>query len=516
MNKRIFTIAWMVFALSNMGLYAQSKIGLQMLHDEQWRSAEKEFSKSSTDEDIFYRGFCEMKIDEPEKAKTTFQSIATKPYGKIGLGWMELNAGNNEGAKKLFQEAANETKNKNADIFVAIARAIYNSTAAHKEEAIEWAKKSVDMNKTSAYYRLIYGDSYKETLDGGSAITQYEYAQTYEPNSPVSYGTTGQVYYRSRNYKDALTNFKLALEKDPNNLFALKYMAQIYYNYKVYDTAKMYQAKLIELGDKNPEDMAMMANIYFYQKDHEGAINIISEIIKGNNKYNYLNRIIGYSYQETGKNQDAINFLEKFFQTQPKDKIIASDYEYLGKAYLGIGDTVKSVEAMKQSVDLFPEDKDAMRSVADLFKKMKRNQDALELYKKLAAMPDAVVSDHLKLANIYFYQLRDFDNADAVYTKVIELSPNQVDVYFNKAKIKLFKEPNQETSSAKEDFAKYLEMTKGKEEKYKKNVVEANIYMAKDALLKLNDKVLAKTYLDAVQLLDPNHVELPSLMENVK
>jgi tetratricopeptide (TPR) repeat protein len=431
----------------------------------------------------------------------------------IGQGMMALQAGDIAKADASFENAAKTSKNKDPKVFIAISQAIANSNIDKKDKAIEWAKKAVDMNPRNFDFRIAYGDAFLSTQDGGQAITQYEYAAEIDKTSALPNAKIGRVYYNSRTYDLSKEYLEKALVTDPNNLFALNYMAQLLYKYKKYDEAKAMQQKILDLGDKNPDDMAMMANILFLGKDYKGAIDIINQIIQSNNKYNYLNRLIGYSYFEEGQASQALDFMEKFIASQPKDKIINSDYEYLGKSYLGIGDTVKAVESFKHSVDLFPEDKDAMRSVADLFKKIKRNQDALELYKKLTAMPDATVADHLKLANIYFYQFRDFDNADVVYSKVIELSPNQVDVYFNKAKIKLFKEPNQETSSAKEDFARYIEMTKGKEEKYKKNVIEANIYMAKDAIKNMNDKALAKTYLDGVLQLDPTHVEATDLMK---
>ncbi len=508
-NSIILAGAMMV----SQAMFAQVAKGYQYLNDLRWVSAEKAFETSQEEEAKFYKGFAQFKQEEFDKAKTSFDANAASAFGMIGQGMMALQAGDIAKADGLFENAAKTSKNKDPKVFIAISQAFVHSNIDKKDKAIEWAKKAVDMGPRNFDFRIAYGDAFLSTQDGGQAITQYEYAAEIDKTSALPNAKIGRVYYNSRTYDLSKEYLDKALGMDANNLFALNYVAQLQYKYKKYEEAKATQQKILDLGDKNPDDMAMMANILFLGKDYKGAIDIINTIIQSNNKYNYLNRLIGYSYFEEGQAKQANDFMEKFIASQPKDKIIASDYEYIGKSYLGIGDTAKAVEAMKQSVDLFPEDKDAMRSVADLFKKMKRNQDALELYKKLAAMPDAVVSDLLKLANIYFYQLRDFDNADAVYTKIIELSPNQVDVYFNKAKIKLFKDPNQETSSAKEDFTKYLEMTKGKEEKYKKNVVEAKIYMAKDAIKNMNDKALAKSYLDGVLLLDPAHVEATDLMK---
>lgn len=515
MNKRIIYFLIAIASLNLSIVKAQSKLGIQYINEERWWSAEKEFSKSKTDEDIFYLGFSQMKMEDVDKAKTTFNSIATKPYGKIGLGWVELNAGNRDGANKLFQSAADETKNKNPEVFMAISRAIANSTSSHKEDAIEWAKKAVDMNKSNSDYRQIWGDAYLSNLDGGSAINQYEYAQQYAPTGALPLAKIGRVYYRSRTYGLALENLNKALEKDPNNLFALKYLAEIYYRYKRYDTARIYQSKIIELGDKNPEDMRMIADIHFMEKDYDGAINIINEIIKGNNKYNYLNRLIGYSYQETGKPSEAVSFLEKFLQTQPKDKIIASDFEYLGKAYMSMGDTAKGIETMKKAIELNPNDKEAIKAFAEFLKKSKQYEEALVYYKKLTEMPEPSSDDFFQLAGMY-YTKKDYTNAEAAYTKVLEMSPNSSGTYYQRAGVRMMLDPEQTTSSAKPDYEKFIELTVGKEEKFKKQIVKAKIYMAKDALLKLNDKEKAKVFVDEILLLDPSNSELPALQEGIK
>lgn len=516
MNKSISSFILFIATLAVTNLIAQSSTGLQMIHDERWVSAEKEFAKSSSDEDVFYKGFSQMKQENLEAAKASFNSIATKPYGKIGLGWLELNAKNKPGATKLFEEAANETKNKNPQIFVAISRAIANSTMEEKDDAIMWAKKASDMAKTNADYRIIWGDACLSTQDGGSANTQYEYAQQYAPNTALPFAKIGRVYYRMKVYKEALPNLKKALDLDPNNALALNYLAQIYDKYRVYDTAEMYQQKLIQIGDKSPEDMAMLANIYFKAKNYEKAIEQINEILKGDNKYNHLVRLIGYSYYETGKFQEAVTFLEKFLETQPKEKIVASDYEYLGKSYIAIGDKDKGVATMRKAVEMNPTDKDAVKSIADAFKKAKMYAEELEFFKKVTELPEASATDYMSYAHA-LYKNKLFEEADASFTKVLELSPNSADAQYMKGKSKMYNSTlDQATAPAKDDFTKYLEMVMGSEEKNKKKVVEAKIYLAKDAIVNQKDTAKAKTLLDEVILLDPENKDALELMEHTK
>lgn len=510
--SKIQNCLFFIFLLAVGNIVAQSSAGIQYVNVERWKSAETEFSKSQDDADVFYKGYAQYRNEDFEKANATFQSISTKPFGKIGLGLLELNKGNTAGATSLFDAAASETKNKNPEIFIAISRAIASSKANSKDAAAEWAKKAVDMAKNNPDYRLAYGEAYLSTQDGGNAITQYEYAQQFAPNSAVPYAKIGQVYFRNRNYSLMKENLAKALDKDPNNVFALSYMAELYYRYNSFDSAKIFQQKVLDYGDKTPEDQAMMANILFKMKDYEGAIALINEIIKGDNKYNYLNRLIGYSYYETQKPQEAISFLEKFLEAQPKERIIASDYEYLGKAYMEAGEVDKGVATIKKSLELNPNDKETILSIAGTFKAQKRYAEAIEMYKKAIEItdPPATAEDYFQLAQLY-YGNKDYANAEVYYTKVLELKPDNAGVYYQRASVKLYADPEQSTASAKPDYAKFLELSVGQEEKLKKQIVRACIYMAKDAIKNMNDKAAATTFVERGLSLDPENQELKDL-----
>lgn len=514
MNVKFLSI--IALSIGFLNINAQLVKGYELLNDERWYSASKAFAQSSEEEAMFYKGYAEMKLENFDEAAKTFASIAEKPFGKIGKGWLELNKGNVTGANELFQKAADETKNKNPRIFAAISQAIACSNAADKKEAINWGKKATDIAKTNADFRMIYGDAFLSTQDGGQAITQYEYAQQFNANSALPLAKIGKVYFQSRTYDLSKENLQKALAKDPKNLLALNYMAQIYYKYKVYDTAKMYQQQILDLGDKNPEDEAMMANILFLSKDYDGAINKINEIIKGDNKYNYLNRLIGYSYFETGKPAEAVEYLNKFLETQPKEKIIPSDYEYLGNAILKSGgDNTAAVNAFKKAYELKPDDMENIKKIASTFKSLKMYDEAIDFYTKATKLPEVSSQEYFELAGAYFAK-KDYANAEAMYSKTIELAPTSAGTYYMRASVKVLADPEQTTSSAREDYKKFIELTTDKVDKFKKQLLKSYLYLTKDAIKNLNDKALAKQYLDKALEMDPENAEAKSLEEHTK
>jgi cytochrome c-type biogenesis protein CcmH/NrfG len=143
---------------------------------------------------------------------------------------------------------------------------------------------------------------------------------------------------------------------------------------------------------------------------------------------------------------------------------------------------------------------------------MKMYAEEMEYYKKIAELPEPSASDFLNLGSA-LYKNKKFEEADATFTKVLELSPNSADAYYMKGKCKVYQDPEQATASARENYTKYLEMVAGSEDKNKKKIIEAKVYLAKVAIKNDNDKAKAKILLDEVILLDPTNTEAAELLK---
>lgn len=508
MLKQIFTIGCMaMITMAN-----ASEEGFKLLTYEKFNAASTAFETSNDPNAVFYKGYALLRAGKENDAKDVMTKITTTPLGMVGLGWVELNKKNSTGAKVLFDAAIKASKSKDGLIFRFIGEA-YTYTTGTKEPdaAIEKCKFANTLLKNNALNYIALGDAYLAKLDGGSAITQYEYADQYGGKGGMPNCKIGQVYYSSRNYPFSKDYLNRALAQDENNPITQRELGELYYKINKFEKAKEHFSKYMETGETTLDDKAMYANILFLGKDYPNAINTISEIIKVDNTRNYLNRLIGYSNYETEKYPEALEFMEKFLATQAPEKIIASDWEYYGKSLIkNKKDSIGLIYLVK-SMDIDSSNRDKWGDVAAAFYAQKKYSEAAKYYTKKVDPDAPSASDWFNVGNSY-YKAKDFANAITAFGKVIETKPDAGSGYLWRAKAFVQSDPDQKTSSAKPDFEKYISIGSADPVKNKKDLIEAYNYMAANALINANNKEEAKGFANKVLELDPANAQAQSVI----
>jgi tetratricopeptide (TPR) repeat protein len=487
--------------------------GFKLLSYEKFNAAATAFGSSSDANAKFYQAYALLRAGKTADAKTIATTIATTPLGMVALGWTELNNNNSAGAKTNFDAALKASKNKDGLVIRMIGEAYVHTTGTKDAStAIDKIKMALTFLPKNAACYVALGDAYFLAQDGGSAITQYEYAETYDGVSAVPTTKVSMVYYLSKNYPFSKDYITKAEGKDANNTMMQREAGRLYYKLNKFDKAKEYFSKYMAAGEPSLDDKALYANILFLSKDYANAQAVISEIIKVDDKRNYLNRLIGYSNIETGKYAEGLIFMEKFMATQPKDKIIASDYEYLGKAMVKSGkDTAAGMLNMIKGAEMDVDNKDKWKDIADAYYAQKKYVDAANCYKKKIDPNAPSATDWFNVGNSY-YKAKDFKSADDAFGKVIEIKPDAGTGYLWRAKANLQLDPEQKTASAKPFYEKYIPIAALDTVKYKKELIESYNYMAADAYNNMKDNTSAKTWATKTLALDPANETAKQIM----
>jgi tetratricopeptide (TPR) repeat protein len=225
------------------------------------------------------------------------------------------------------------------------------SIAKNKDlnQAITYLTKATTLDKKSYEAQIALGDAQVQKPDGGgAAMTAYETAIMLDPNKPIAYLKKGDLWFNAKSYDNSIESYKTGRDKDSSFAPFHRELGEIYYLVKRYDLAVKSYEKFLSLTEPTTEYKTRMAYFYFFNKQYDKVEVLINTIKKEDPNNNILNRILGYSLVEQGKNTEALNYLKEFFTKVDPKKILPSDYEYIGKAYLKSGnDSLAEINLVK-------------------------------------------------------------------------------------------------------------------------------------------------------------------------
>ncbi len=298
-------------------------------------------SSSPNAENQFYLGYYYLRSGQTDKAKAAFEkgaaADAKNQLNNIGLAGVALSKGDGPAAKTLIDNAVAATKSKDQNVLIRggeMYTLFEDPKKNNPAEAIRLLTIADEKDKKNenSEIEMLLGDAYFLKNDGGNAITKYENAMTITPNLAEANYKIGRLYLRGKNYTKAQEYFKLAIQNDPE--FAPTYLAyaDALANSRAYKSAAQnYELYVQKSGTTDPEQLLDIARYKFLAEDYQGAITYLDQL-KGKINNPIIDRMYGWAYTALGKNQEAIESLNRFINAAPQ-KVMADDYKFLGRAY---------------------------------------------------------------------------------------------------------------------------------------------------------------------------------------
>ena len=187
------------------------------------------------------------------------------------------------------------------------------------------------------------------------AVDYYHQAQDYDEQVPALHVQLGLDYIRLKKFKESVSEFEKAVRLAPDDDYARYVLALLYIQFNDFKKAAQQYEKLLErsLNDKaqNIQLRRILSQLYFLDEDYASA-----------------------------KKQ-----CEKILQLDPLD---ASALYFLAMIASEEGETQKAIESFKELLAHYPDDADAMNSLAYIY--VEQNE---ELDKALALSEKAVESE---------------------------------------------------------------------------------------------------------------------------
>lgn len=551
MNKfKIFSLAFLAsVSFGNAQDIAQVKKAIDAEQYENAKSMLKSILKTSpiNGRANFMLGNVYLIQTETDSAKIAYQKGLAGTDGArlnhIGLGVIDLDNGDAVAAEAKFALALKDTKKKDIEELIAIGRAYTYSTKPNFKKAIEVLNKAKAINPNDANVQLALGDAYNFDKNQNDAYVAYRNAFQIDPSLLRAKMQLGVLLKGAKSYDEAIKSFNEVIAINPSYGPVYRELAETYYKWGRNKPSKSeeymqkaigYYEKYLTLTDNSLDSRMRHADFLVLVKDYKALEIEANKMIEMDKVNPRIFRYLGYSAYENGNAELAIKSLESYIGN-PKNKIIAQDYLYLGTAKFkkGLAADELSIDPalfdsgvadIKKAIEIEP-------LIIEEFNDVGKKMFALKLYKEAAVVfefgtTNSEYKNYLE-DNVYYGlsiyyanskkgitpDLVELQKADAAFEKVIVASPTYLDGYLYRGRTNSLMGNDEMTIKYYEEYvAKVSE--KGAEEMAKPTIVKKIVesYNTIAASYANTDKVKAVEYFNKTLTLDPtNNYAIESL-----
>jgi tetratricopeptide (TPR) repeat protein len=202
------------------------------------------------------------------------------------------------------------------------------------------------------------------------------------------------VYNRTDYIDKAVSEYKQAITADPESLFLRVELAELYWRVSRVGEAIREAEDVLKSDPNYPDAHRLLARVYWH--------------------------MLGESQTEKTNKENlrkAIEHMEALTRLQPSD---TDSWQVLGRLYKMNNQGQKAEEAFKKVLNVDPDSKDGLSSLAQLYFEQGDYAGAVELLKKIEADLDPSLLGMLGYA---YSQTHDFESAVATYEKALAKDP---------------------------------------------------------------------------------------------
>lgn len=454
----------------------------------------------------------------------------------IGLGTIDLDAGDNTAAEAKFALALKDARKKDIEELIAIGRAYTYSTKPNFKKAIEVLNKAKLINPNDATVQLALGDAYVGDKNQNDAYAAYRNAFQFDPTLLRAKMQLGVLLKGAKSFDEAIKSFNEVIAINPNYGPVYRELAETYYKWgrnkpskssEYMQTAIGYYEKYLGLTDHSLNSRMRHADFLVLVKDYKALEAEANKMIEMDEVNPRIFRYLGYSAYENGNADLAIKSLESFI-ANPVNKIIGKDYLYLGTAKLkkGLSADGLSIDPslynsgladIKKATEIDPTIIEDLNEVGKKLFSAKLYKDAIPIFEIGTTNSENknYIEDNIYYGLSIYYSNNKKDvkpdlallqKADTAFANVITASPSYLDAILYRARTNSLIGNDVLTIQYYETYiAKITE--KGPEELAKptttKKVVESYNNIA--ASYANTDKVKAKEYFAKTLAIDPTN-----------
>lgn len=461
---------------------------------------------ASKAEDLFRKGL----ENDPEN-----------PLNKVGMGAVVLlRTSDTTQAQTYFDEAEAtipEKKKKilpeHAVLLQKMAEAQLYSKAINYPRVIYYCSRAREINPENAEIYLTLGDMYITQNNASEALSNYNRANYFDPGWPVPKIKIGDIYMRVPNLQAARPYFEEARDIDSTFAPVYRSLGELYYKGGMYDLSNQMFEKFMMLSGYTTPSKLQYANSLFKAGDYDGALEVYEDIIEVDKSRNYLNRVAAYSCYDMRPQQleKGLEFIEAFLENEDPDNIISRDYAYYGRILFRMAnynDSALLARSLTQFMKAYELDSTNVTLVSELannFYNARWYEGAIKMYQRKAELKGGEENyDDIMRIGKSFYNLEMSEKADIVFSRCIELQPDDIEARLFKARTYAQMDPDSKEGLAGPKYETLINMIGSDTETYEEELHEAYTYFNYYNLQKGNYSTV-RTWADMIIKLDPDN-----------
>jgi tetratricopeptide (TPR) repeat protein len=328
---------------------------------------------------------------------------------------------------------------------VLIVAALTGALAFGQESKPVPEIKAAPSEKGTAYFDFAMGHLYSELASAygnrgeylNKAIDYYKDALKLDPSATFLSEELTELYIQSGQLNRAVSEAEDLLKQNANNLEARRILARIYIKLigdpqtgktdeKMLQKS-IEQFKVIVEQDKNDQESRLiLARLYNWSHnsvDSEKTYKSILDVDPDNEE-----ALTGLAnvYAGVGDTKRAIEMLKRASDKDPNLRSLSA----LAGFYHDMKDFASAADTWKRMLPLAPDNTKLKRAYALDLLFSDRIDEALKIYKEIAAAEPRDADIQLKLSKIY-QDKRDFAAAHAAFSKAKEIDPKNLDVRYD-------------------------------------------------------------------------------------
>jgi tetratricopeptide (TPR) repeat protein len=424
-------------------------------------------TQATKGENYFNLGEVYLRTDEIDSAKATFsKGIAADPkyaLNYVGLGHADLKSNNASSAKGNFDKAISMGA-KDFYTYLFIGKAYLDQEKPDFTTALPNLQKAdeLDSKDKEPEIFLALGDYWALQKKNTEAYQQYLAALDLNPALYRARVQIGKMFKEAQGFNESQDALKKVIEADPNYGPAYRELAELQMQWADFEPksgeAKRAEGltsykKYLDLTDKSFDSRYRYAQFLLYANDWTTLASELTTLnTEANNPKNFIIlRLKGYSAIENKNYPLGAQTLEQLFaRTQDVERLRASDYLYLGKAYQNTGKDSLALINITKGVKLDSTKVSALSEIATKLYADKKYDKAAEVYRNVirsnAKNPDLLTQYvYLGRADYYSYAIANQEKknpdkkilaeADSAFAKVLAIVPDYGDAFLFRARI---------------------------------------------------------------------------------